>query len=182
MPTKILPLKHPRLSQATERLKIFSRERLSDLIHRIIYIDRVTLFPTLDSNQNKAAGITKESQSNRMPSSIPRPCLLQRKWAEAAAVRVICPFVLFAIAYRLFNFTPYMAAWIQANAKDCSAPQLGVNRRGKASPAQAQPMAGSNQTHIWHIEDGSVSIGLDSSFYAASPAASTRKVADLIDF
>ena len=28
-----------------ERLKIFTPERLSDLIHRIIYIDCVTLFP-----------------------------------------------------------------------------------------------------------------------------------------
>ena len=28
-----------------ERLKIFTPERLSDLIHRIIYIDRITLFP-----------------------------------------------------------------------------------------------------------------------------------------
>ena len=32
-----------------------------------------------------------------------------------------------------------LPAWIQANAKDCSAPQLGVNGRGKASPSASLP-------------------------------------------
>ncbi|WP_418617563.1 helix-turn-helix domain-containing protein [Slackia isoflavoniconvertens] len=41
-------------------------------------------------------------------------------------------------------------------------------------------MAGSNQTHIWHIEDGSVSIGLDLLCRIADSLG--VKVADLIDF
>ncbi len=74
-----------------------------------------------------------------------------------------------------------MAAWIQANAKDCSAPQLGVNGRGRASPERKLAlMAGSNQTHIWHIENGSVSIGLDLLCRIADSLG--VKVADLIDF
>ena len=41
-------------------------------------------------------------------------------------------------------------------------------------------MIGSNQTHIWHIEDGSVSIGLDLLCRIADSL--DVKVADLIDF
>ena len=41
-------------------------------------------------------------------------------------------------------------------------------------------MAGSNQTQIWHIEDGSVSIGLDLLCRIADSLG--VKVADLIDF
>lgn len=73
-----------------------------------------------------------------------------------------------------------MAAWIQANAKDCSAPQLGVNGRQGLSQRKLALMAGSNQTHIWHIEDGSVSIGLDLLCRIADSLG--VKVADLIDF
>ena len=55
-----------------------------------------------------------------------------------------------------------MQAWIHANAKECSVPQFDASGRGRASPKRKLAlMAGSNQTHIWEIENGGVSIGLD---------------------
>ena len=52
--------------------------------------------------------------------------------------------------------------------------------RERQGLSQRKLMAGSNQTHIWHIEDGSVSIGLDLLCRIADSLG--VKVADLIDF
>lgn len=85
------------------------------------------------------------------------------------------------MAYRLFNFTPYHGRMDSSERKRLLGAAIRREReRQGLSQRKLALMAGSNQTHIWHIENGSVSIGLDLLCRIADSLG--VKVADLIDF